>query len=251
MPTHLTQERAYDPSTREAHDVIRYPTLLHQPGSIGYVEKMLIGQLLMIAQPKLIVETGAFFGQTTRFLLEFTELNGLAECRIASFDLPEVIEDLRKADNFFTRHTRVQFVAGRLPGSLKMFLGSVQEPVDFALVDAQHAYLPVWNELAVLHARLRPGAYVFCHDYREFDTDRDFKGVVYAVDRFVKEFGYDCLPLNHSMRGDRETVWGAALLRKPLTTRSWRQAWDFRIEARGRALDARLLRRLLRCLGPV
>jgi hypothetical protein len=50
-------------------------------------------------------------------------------------------------------------------------------------VDATHDYAAVGQELGLIHERLRPGAYVFCHDYRE--QDPKYEGVVQAVDEFV------------------------------------------------------------------
>lgn len=204
-----------------SEEVIHFPKMLHQAGSIGYIEKMIIGQIMMITQPNLIVETGTLYGQTTRFLAEFIEINDLPKCRIASFDLPEVISRLRESDPFFKDRPEIEFIAGKLPESLQNFLENISGFVDFAIVDAEHSYREVRKELALLHYRLKPGGYVFCHDYRELDPNPDYQGVVIAVNEFVKTHSYDVLPLNSSRWKEAEVVWGAALLRKPFHSRSF------------------------------
>jgi hypothetical protein len=210
--TPLTQRLGHAPVERRDADVVRFPPMQGQFGSIGYLEKMVIGELLLVTEPRFVVETGTFWGQTTRFLAEFVALNGLPGCRIVSFDLAKAIDDLRRADDFFERHPEVELVPGRLPGSLKRFLATSPEPVDFAIVDASHRYAAVAGELAVLHPRLRAGAYVFCHDYRP--QDAGYEGTVYAVEHFAARRGYHLLPLV-SRRTQGPLACGAALLRKP------------------------------------
>lgn len=173
---------------------------------------MIIGQLILISQPDLIIETGTFKGQTTRFLSEFTTLNDLPDCKIKSFDLPEVINDLISSDPFFADNIQIEFITGWLPDSLANFISRLDQPIDFAIIDAQHSYKAVKNELDILNPHMRPGGYIFCHDYRE--DDPSYEGVVYAVNRFASQHGYDVLPLNSSMFGAKELVWGSAILRK-------------------------------------
>ncbi len=96
----------------------------------------------------------------------------------------------------------------------------MRTPVDFAIIDAQHTYNAVANELNIIHPWLKAGGYIFCHDYRE--NDPNYEGVVYAVDKFAKKYHYDILPLNNSNLNDEEVVWGSALLRKPLKKRQQR-----------------------------
>jgi hypothetical protein len=48
----------------------------------------------------------------------------------------------------------------------------------------------------------------------------DVEGVVYAVDEFAKAHGYNILPLNSSELNGREVVWGAAVMRKPVQSRT-------------------------------
>jgi Methyltransferase domain len=204
-------------NVKVAAEIVKFPDLLHVSGSIGYVEKLVIGQLLLITQPRLLVETGAMEGHTTRFLAEFMAMNELPGCRIASFDVPEVVDKILK-NPYFNGHQSIQFVPGYLPESLRNFLEKSDRDVDFAIVDAMHNYPSVTQELKLIHSRLSPGGYVFCHDYRE--KDPKYQGVVYAVNNFVALYRYDMLPLNPSRLMDQEVVWGAALLRKPLARRS-------------------------------
>lgn len=157
------------PSVRSATEIVVFPELRHHRGSIGYLEKMVIGQLALISQARLILETGAFRGQTTRFLGEFVSLNRLAPCRVVSFDLPDVLGVMQREDPYFAEHPEIEFVAGALPETLAAFLAHCEQPIDLAIIDAEHSYRAVTEELELIHRWLRPGGYVFCHDYRESD----------------------------------------------------------------------------------
>ena len=178
---------------RSASDLIKFPEMFHSRGSIGYGEKMLIGYLLMMGQPKLIIETGVFREHTTRFLADFILLNRLPNCRIVSFDVPEVVKVLRQ-NSYFDNHPEIEFIPGYLPKSLKNFLERCNQLVDFVIIDSEHSYKEVTQELELIHPKLKPGAYIFCHDYREHDPE--YAGVRYAVDKFVAINKYNMLPLN-------------------------------------------------------
>ncbi len=216
------------PNTRFVSDVMKCPGMNHQPGSIGFIEKMIIGQLILISQPKLIIETGTFHGQTTRFLAEFISMNKLGKCRIATFDLPDVINELTKTDSFYIDNPEIELISGLLPESLKEYLNKMQMPIDFAIVDAQHAYNAVLKELNVIHTCLKAGGYIFCHDYRE--NDPKYEGVVFAVNKFAKKFGYNILPLNNSNLNNEEVVWGTALLRKPMLKRQFSKELFYQLQ---------------------
>lgn len=223
---------------REATAIIRFPEMQHQPGTIGYVEKMLIGELLMMTQPRLVIETGTWLGETTRFVNEFLALNQLPQCRIVTFDLPDVLENLRRSDPYFGQSQQIELAAGMLPESLRRFLDSNSQEIDFAIVDANHVFESVTKELELIHTRLRPGGYVFCHDYREFD--RQYEGVVVAVDRFVSAHKYDVLPLNASQWRGHEISWGAAILRKPPLRRSKLVWYSYQVRSTVRPVARRL-----------
>ncbi|MEI6632914.1 MAG: class I SAM-dependent methyltransferase [Chlamydiota bacterium] len=196
------------PNTQSAQDVIKFPPLMHREGSIGYIEKMVIGAFLVISRPRLVIETGTFNGDTTRFIADYIALNQLPVCRIVTFDMPEILQALRKSDPYFSNHQEIEFIPGLLPRSLELFLSSVDQPVDFAIIDATHAYLPVMQELLLIHPLLKKEGYIYCHDYREHDPD--YEGTVCAVDRFAASHHYGKIALNSV-----GTVWGSALLRKP------------------------------------
>ncbi len=198
-------------------DIINFPEMLHQPGSIGYLEKMTIGHLILISQPKLIIETGVFRGQTTKFISDFLTLNGLTDCNVVSFDIPEVIEEIINTDEDIKSKTNIQFQPGFLPESLEKFIENIDSPIDFAVIDADHAFDAVMMELQLVDKKLKKGGYIFCHDYRE--NDPKYEGTVYAIDLFASRYNYDLLPLNTSKFGNKKVVWGAALLRKSLVSR--------------------------------
>src|SRR5208283_1863366 len=197
---------------RQAAEVVSFPEIEHQLGSIGFVEKMIIGELIIIAQPKLIVETGTFRGSTTKFVCEFLKKNRLSGCRIAAFDLFEVIQEIHARDPYFASHENVELVGGLLPASLKRYLETPTQTVDLAIVDGDHSYNGVLGDLETLAPHMKPGGYIFTHDYRK--RDPEYLGLTSAVDRFAATHGFALLPLNPSeLRGCE--VWGSALLRKP------------------------------------
>ncbi len=171
-------------------------------------------------------------------MADLIRMNHLPKCKIASFDLPEVLQNLSESDSYFKNNPEIELIQGSLPESLKEFLNKISQPVDFAIVDAQHSYSAVLEELEIVHSRLKPGSYVFCHDYRE--NDPKYEGIVYAADRFAKNHGYNILQLNNSNLNDREVVWGAALLRKPAKKRSFLKFFYYNLQTAGTAFLSKL-----------
>lgn len=201
-------EQIRKPSIKNDSEIIKFPEMIHQEGSICYIEKMIIGLLIMICRPKLIIETGTFHGQTTRFIAEFIKLNMLSPCRIATFDIPQVIDAIRQHDTWFHQHPEIEFISGVLPGTLERFIDSITQPVDFAIIDATHSCQAVQEELRLIHQNFKSGGYIFCHDYRE--DDPEYAGVVSAVNEF--SVSYNCEKLAINAGGE---IWGSAILRKP------------------------------------
>lgn len=204
-----TQDR--EAVIRKVTEIISFPDLEHQIGSIGFVEKMIIGELLIIAQPKLVIETGVFRGFTTKFVREFLKNNGLSGCHIAAFDMPDVIEELQR-NSYFASEKNIKLVGGALPASLKKYLQMTGQMVDFAIVDADHSYRGVTGDLKALAAHMRPGGYIFAHDYRTGDPE--YRELIAAVDHFAITQGFAMLPLNPTPFGT-QNVWGSVILRKP------------------------------------
>jgi hypothetical protein len=196
---------------RKATDVVSFPDMEHQTGSIGFIEKMIIGELLIVTQPKLLVETGLFQGFTTKFVCEFLKNNGLLGCRIKAFDMPDVVQRLQ-TNPYFASEKSIELVGGLLPGSLKRHLEATQQMVDFAIVDADHSYRGVTGDLETLAPFMRPGGYIFAHDYRKGDPD--YEELIAAIDHFAVTHGFAMLPLNPAKFEDRD-IWGSAILRKP------------------------------------
>lgn len=217
--------------------IVAYPPLLHEVASIGYVEKMVIGLLILINQPKVVIETGVFKGQTTRFVSEFLILNRIDGC-VYGFDFAEVIDSVVAGDEFFRTATNVEFVRGELPTSLARWLQGQGERIGLAVIDAAHDYTSVTGELTLLHPHLADGAYVFCHDYRE--KDPGYEGTMWAVNSFASKYRYEMLPLNASTHLGHEVVWGAAILRKPLRPRGWGGKWKYLVRQKARHIRRRL-----------
>ena len=101
-----------------------------------------------------------------------------------------------------------ELIGGNLPDSLRKFLAQTPELVDFAVVDSDHSYQGVLNDLDTIGPRLREGGYIFCHDYRPFDEK--YLGTSRAIDEYCINNDFDYLPLI----SETDTVWGSALLRK-------------------------------------
>jgi predicted O-methyltransferase YrrM len=216
-PNPLTQigsgEHMNTAQPKSIADIIMFPDMIDEAGSIGCVEKMIIGQLIMISQPRLVIETGVFKGQTTRFVADFIVMNRLPACRIVSFDFPQVIQRVQ-TDPYFANHQQIELIAGILPNALAKFLSDCVQPVDLAIIDAEHSYSAVMQELTCIHQKLRPGGYVFCHDYREHDPK--YEGVRVAIEEFAQRRQYHFLPLQPSEHRGQEIIWGVAILRKPI-----------------------------------
>lgn len=214
-------------STLTLEEIIKFPPMQHEVGSIGFIEKMILGTLVLVTQPQVVVETGVFKGQTTQFLAEFTRLNGLST-QIVGFDLPDVVQQLLESSSL-PRQDNVTLVPGRLPYSLKDWLSGNRKPIAVAVIDAGHTFDAVMSELLLIEPHICSGGYIFCHDYRPGDSG--YEGVWVAVDSFSEKYGYERVALNPSLYHGEEVVWGSALLRKPLVSQP--AAYEFRYRLRG------------------
>lgn len=194
---------------KHQQDVISYPEMLHEPGSIGFLEKILISNIIFMISPKLIIETGLFKGYTHKFVSNFIATNKIPDCRVVSFDLPDVVNQYKKENPDCESNGISEIVGGTLPDSLQSFLRRTSDKVDFAIIDSDHSYQGVLNDLKTIGPSLSEGGYIFCHDYRPFDEK--YIGTSQAIDEFSIANGYDYLPL----MAEAGTVWGSALLRKP------------------------------------
>jgi hypothetical protein len=235
---------------RSYDQLIKFPTLSDDYGSLTALEKSLLAHFMLLARPRLIIELGVFRALTTQFICEFLIENGM-EGRVIGFDLPEVVAELRQHNEAVQRleaAQRLQLIPGSLPQSLVAWLSAAPDSVDFALVDAMHDYPSVSGELKLLWPRLSTGGFILCHDYSS-----KYDGVRCAVERFVAAHGAMSLPLSSSEaarqagyasvlvalahRPARLTVrrlaphwWRSAkvgLLAQPAFNRLWRQVRPF------------------------
>lgn len=197
-----------------SHSSFKFPLMLGEKGSLGELEKSILGHLILLARPRVIVEVGVFRGTTTRFILEFLELNNIP-CKVVGFDAYEqvTLESLFQNDWFARAVAEGRFepVKGWLPGSLKEWLARTIEPIDVVLDDATHQYGSVSAELRLLWPRLSEDGYFVADDY-----SASWPGVRYAVDRFARQPGVEKVSLEASKRA-WETGHGStlAVLRKP------------------------------------
>jgi predicted O-methyltransferase YrrM len=175
--------------------LIRFPALSDDHGSLTAMEKSLLAHFILLARPRTIVELGVFRALTTQFMCEFLIENGI-DGRVIGFDLPEVVAELRQkneAMHRFEAMQRLQLIPGRLPQSLRTWLNNMSDPFDIALVDATHNYGSVTAELNLLWPRLSRSGFILCHDYSS-----RYDGVRCVVDRFVAKHEAVSLPLSSS-----------------------------------------------------
>jgi hypothetical protein len=169
----------------------RFPPLVESRASLSPIEKSLLGHLILLARPKVILEIGVYRAVTTRFIIEFLELNEI-DCRVVGFDLSEIVDQLRAQPEVvrWEAARRLELVPGELPASLGDWLGANRPEVGLALIDARHQYSSVMWELRLIWPWLSPHGYIVGHDYcAEFD------GVRYAFDHFAKKQSAMLMPL--------------------------------------------------------
>ncbi len=167
------------------NDLIKFPEIVLSAHSLTPMEKMLLGNFLLVARPKVVVELGVYKAQTTEFICEFLALNGI-DAPVYGFDIPEQIAEIR-AENpriqALEAAGKLHLIPGWLPDSLQAWLDThTNLKLDFVLVDATHEYPNVTSELELLWPRVAPHGVVLCHDY---DRRPEHEGVRYAVDRFA------------------------------------------------------------------
>ncbi len=129
-----------------------FPTLKNGRYSTSGFEKSVIAHFVMLVRPKVIVELGVFEALTTQFLCELVASNGIPT-KIYGFDLPEVIEKIRRTNEkieAFEKDGLLRLVPGCLPVSLEKWLKMEQPEIGIAIVDATHDYPSVLGELNLL-----------------------------------------------------------------------------------------------------
>lgn len=203
-------------------NVIKMPTLDEAQGTLSALEKSLLGHFIALTRPRVILELGVMDAITTKFMLEFLIINEI-NAKVVGFDLPEVVSKLRSTNKYVQQKEKdkmLQLIPGVLPMSLDSWLKNSGEEIDLVLVDANHSYRNVVDELSLLWSKLSTDGYILCHDYSS-----KYDGVRYAVDRFSSKRNVMVLPLSASNR-TIESGQGSVLvaLRKRshrLTTQGW------------------------------
>ncbi|GAB4515720.1 MAG: hypothetical protein OHK0046_19580 [Anaerolineae bacterium] len=166
------------------NDLINYPQMTLSAYSLTPLEKMLVGTFLSMARPTVVVELGIFKARTTAYICQYLEANQI-NAHVYGFDIPEQIDEVRQESAEMQRYEaegRATLLPGYLPESLIAWLGSHNQMIDWALVDALHEFPNVTSELDLLWPRLSPNGVILCHDY---DQRPEHEGVRYAVDRFA------------------------------------------------------------------
>jgi len=171
---------------------INWPDFHVGAGSLSSLEKTILGSYILLSSAKVILEFGSFKGLTTRFIVEFCQVNQI-EAKIFAFDVPEVASNLSKLPEFKTaiESGMLTFVGGYLPHSLVQWKKDHNGlKVDLVLDDALHSYKSVWDELNLVWPILSDGGYVLCHHYCY-----KYEGVRLAVNKFAKSKDAHIQPL--------------------------------------------------------
>lgn len=188
---------------KRAEEIIHYPVMQHESGSIGFLEKMLLAQFIAIKKPRVVIELGVFKGMTTRFIREVLDKNGMADSTLYGFDVENVVRELSQMP-FFLNQKNITFVAGKLPETLKKYLAAESLTIDFAVIDGDHKYSGVKADIEIVLQYLSKDGMLFCHDYRLGDSE--YEGTCRAIDECVEKFGLNMI----NIQSDR--VWGTAIL---------------------------------------
>lgn len=171
---------------------IKWPTIQGGEGSLSELEKLILGNFILLSDAKVILEFGSFKGVTTKFIVEFCQINQI-HTKVFAFDIPEVTHKLSKIPELEKAIATgmLTFVPGYLPHSLIEWKNEHRGlKVDMVLDDALHSYKSVWEELNLVWPILNEGGYVLCHDY-----SHKYEGVRLAVNRFAKRNGAHIQPL--------------------------------------------------------
>jgi len=222
----LTDKLFEEPLERKGFSaLVKMPALEQQQGSLTLLEKAQVALLMAACQPKVIVETGVWHGCTTRFMAEFLSLNQI-KGQVYAFDLPEILDELKRGDSWFDSAQNVTLMPGSLPSSLVSWLRTHNQSVDFALVDAYHSFHAVMKELDAISPRLSERGYIFCHDYGR--PGSKYEGVTYAVNESAKKYGLAVLPLWSREDDISERFCQAAILHREVKCSTPRKIFHWR-----------------------
>lgn len=195
------------------NDVIEFPSIPTAYTSLTAAEKLLLGHFIQLISPNLIVELGCWQGLTIEFICNFLKNNNI-KSQVFGFDIPEVILHLRSENPCIQNLENTQFlrlIPGRLPQSFANWLNSHNMMINLALIDANHSFVDVYNELKLIWSRLSPDGLILCHDYhweKNPNIPGDMSGVAYAVDYFaVRTFGVHVLSLKSSEKSGETLSW--------------------------------------------
>ncbi|MEQ8672491.1 MAG: class I SAM-dependent methyltransferase [Aggregatilineales bacterium] len=169
----------------EFDDLIKYPEIEEVIASLRPMEKIMLGQFMMLVRPRIILELGVWQAKTTQFMYNFMLANNI-DAKIYGFDMPFVVEKLNSDDVVLKMQAdgRLSLIPGALPDSLKAWTAQNKPQIDLVLIDAYHDYPSVVSELRAIWPYLSPEGVILCHDY-EYGPENQHEGVIYAVHKFA------------------------------------------------------------------
>jgi hypothetical protein len=145
---------------------------------------------------------------------------------IYAFDLPEILDELKKGDPWFSSSTNVTLVPGSLPVTLSNWLTAHNQLIDFALVDATHDFNSVYSELSLVASRLSSYGYIVCHDYGR--PASKYEGVMCAVNEAAHQNQLSVLPFWSAEDAEGGRFCQAAILRRQVKLSKRRRLFYWR-----------------------
>ncbi|HEY6073098.1 MAG TPA: class I SAM-dependent methyltransferase [Anaerolineales bacterium] len=127
------------------------------PQPHDWPEFALLGALVRAIQPKIVVEVGVMYGQTTVYLAQFLPPDGV----IYGLDLrPEWSSPLLAAWGHIESAKRITIIGGDSNDTIR----TLPDGIEFAFVDGDHSYDSVRNDVDLLWPKMVGGAVMAIHD---------------------------------------------------------------------------------------
>lgn len=149
----------------------------HSPGDTEPYISRLVASLVLATGAESILETGAFQGATTEWLLDAISLLDRGHVTICEID-PLRVAALHERFDMLEAELTIHHV------DVLQFLRTTKETFDFVWLDDAHGEAHVREEMELLYPKMRPGGIVAMHDVCGVCP-----GNQYPLGRICNEFG--------------------------------------------------------------
>ena len=155
-----------------------------------YVSSLLFFIIIM-SEPKKILEIGTLIGYSTLIMADALAQNNLTNSKIITVDPDLIKKDIAK--NYFKEaelQKYVKFIDGSSLNEKTYKLIKTEAPFDLLFIDSIHNYNHTKKELETLTKLVRKNGFIICHDSgvraQEFDTE-NLGGVRKALLEYTKD----------------------------------------------------------------